>query len=491
MSQQPLVSIVIPVYNMADFLPETLDSVLASDYNNFEIIVMDDGSKDASLSIAREYAGRGKRIRVFSQANAGVCKARNNAILEARGEYILPVDADNIITPDFLSTAVAAIHGKDEVKVVCPRADFFGARSGEWLLPPFSLAKIARKNIMDTCALYRRSDWERVGGYCEDIIAREDWEFWISILKDGGQVVKLPEICLHYRVREGSKRVSDRKLKHHVIDVLNRRHADFFERELGGPLRYQRSWSRLINRISRFFFPKTVVVAEEMPQAVKQFVAALPQSFEHGSDVIYQGRNTLKRFRVGGKTLIVKAYCLPHLFNRFVYRLFRATKAERSYEYGRRLVQMGIGTPKPVGYVNTGSWFLLGKCYSVSEESLCPYTYRHFAHQKFENTDDILRAIARTTAKLHEADWIHKDYSAGNILFRTLADGKVEIEIIDLNRMRFHSVDMEEGCKNFERLPATDAMYRTLADEYAQMRGFDADECYRLITQYASVCRKQ
>ena len=78
--------------------------------------------------------------------------------------------------------------------------------------------------------MYRKSDWERIGGYCEEIIAREDWEFWISMLKDGGEVRKLPYIALHYRVREGSKRVTDRALKKHVIAVLNRRHPEFFHR---------------------------------------------------------------------------------------------------------------------------------------------------------------------------------------------------------------------------------------------------------------------
>lgn len=62
-------------------------------------------------------------------------------------------------------------------------------------------------------AMYRRSDWVRVGGYCKEIIAREDWEFWISILKNGGEVVRLSQVGLYYRVRSGSKRISDRALK--------------------------------------------------------------------------------------------------------------------------------------------------------------------------------------------------------------------------------------------------------------------------------------
>ncbi|MGO8078119.1 hypothetical protein AB9F41_37935, partial [Rhizobium leguminosarum] len=78
-------------------------------------------------------------------------------------------------------------------------------------LPEFSLSLLARRNHIDTCALYRRTDFDRIGGYCEEIIAREDWDFWISLLKDGGEVVRLPEVGCYYRVRKQSKRIRDRK----------------------------------------------------------------------------------------------------------------------------------------------------------------------------------------------------------------------------------------------------------------------------------------
>ena len=245
----PLVTVVIPVYNMEDFLPETLRSVLSSDYPQLEIIVVDDGSRDGSLDVALEFAHQDNRITVISQPNAGVAAARNRAISVCHGELIFPVDADNTIEPSLISQAVSAILADPEVKVVAPQADFFGTRQGLWKLPPFSLHLLAHKNIMDTCALYYRKDWEKAGGYCEYIVAREDWEFWISVLKDGGKVVRLKDVGLHYRVREQSKRVSDRQLKRHVIDTLNYLHPEFFKRELGGPLRYHRSWSVAINKL--------------------------------------------------------------------------------------------------------------------------------------------------------------------------------------------------------------------------------------------------
>lgn len=235
---------------MEHYVGETLESILASDYPNLEVVAVDDGSTDRSLEVVQRFAERDERVRVFRKENSGVCDTRNFAISQAHGTYILPVDADNLVAADFITKAVAAISADEQVKMVYARAEFFGDRTGEWRLPPFSLRLLARKNMLDTFGLYRKTDWERVGGYCREIVAREDWDFWISVLKDGGKVVRLPETGLYYRVRRGSKRESDRALKHHVIDVLNSRHADFFRRELGGPLRYHRSWSRFIN----FFF---------------------------------------------------------------------------------------------------------------------------------------------------------------------------------------------------------------------------------------------
>ena len=235
---------------MEAYLSETLDSILASDYPDFEVVVMDDGSSDESVNIARRYAERDSRVRAFAKANGGVSTARNAAIRLSTGSYLLPVDADNTIEPDFLSRAAAVLDADDEVKVVAPTSDFFGERTGVWRLPAFKLNLLARKNIMDNCAMYRRVDYDRVGGYCEEILTREDWAFWIGVLKDGGRVVRLPQVLHHYRTRRDSKRVTNRHRLHSVIDKLNELYPDFFRRELYGPLRYRRSMSKLINLIT-------------------------------------------------------------------------------------------------------------------------------------------------------------------------------------------------------------------------------------------------
>lgn len=482
--RQELVSVIIPAYNAEPFLAEALDSVLASTYPHIEIIVVNDGSKDKTLDIAQTYEKKDERIRVIDQPNAGVCHARNNAIRASHGEYILPVDADNKIEPHFITEAVNILKKDADVKGVIPRADFFGDRSGEWLLPPFSIRLLARKNIIDTCGMYRRADWEKTGGYCAEIIAREDWDFWISMLKNGGRVVKTADFCLHYRFQKKSKRTSDRLLKDHVIKTLNKRHPEFFERELNGPLHLHRTWSRLLNNIHRFFHPRKIFLNPKY--ADKEFlVKALPSFFENQQGkLIHDGRNKLREFQWGDITVVVKSYQTPHLINRIAYGLFRSSKAQRSYEYADLLRSKHIGSPEPVAWMTERNGLLFTRSYFVSLKSTCPYSYNDLIGGKFPEQEKYLRAIARTTAALHENGMLHKDYSRGNILFGDNAQG-VAVEIIDLNRIRFHSISQDEGCRNFaERLPATDEMRHIMAEEYAKARHFDSKICEELMATY-------
>lgn len=481
--EKPLVSVIMPVYNAEEYLEEAVDSVIASNYSPLELILVDDGSADRSYHLAQQLAEKADTgvIKVYKQPNAGPCVARNYAVSLAKGKYIFPLDADDRVGPDFFAEAVDVMEADNGVKVVYSHAEFFGERTGEWKLAPYSRSLLARKNMIPISAMYRRSDWVRVGGYCKEIIAREDWEFWISILKNGGEVVRLSQVGLYYRVRSGSNRISDRALKRHVVDTLNKRHPDFFVRELGGPLHYQRSWSRLFNTFSRIIHPRRIFVNPAFKE-LSSFMQALPVFFKNEGTTIYKGRNELKLFERGGRELIVKSYQVPHLINRIAYNSFRASKARRSYRYAEMLRQIGVGTPKPVGFYSTGTWLLFGSSYFVSLKSECPYTYRDFATHTFEHQEEILRAIARTTATLHEHGILHKDYSAGNILF-TDEGNDIKVEIIDLNRIRFGTVNMEEGCRNFERLPGTHEVFAILADEYAKSRGFDVKKCLELIEQ--------
>lgn len=238
--------------------------------------------------------------------------------------------------------------------------------------------------------------------------------------------------------------------------------------------------------LDTIFRHRTLVVHPQFKD-VEEFLASLPERFlRQEGTVIHKGRNELRRMSYGGKEFVVKSFHRPNIINRFVYGVFRPSKAKRSYNNALLYQQIGVGTPCPVGYLNVRSGGLFDRSYYVTLASDCPYTYEALFKQKFAYEDDVLRAVARTTALLHEHGLAHKDYGRGNILFRKEENG-IKIEVVDLNRMYVGKLDIKKGCKNFERLPATPHMHQILAEEYARLRGFDAAECLRLITAYRSV----
>lgn len=226
---------------------------------------------------------------------------------------------------------------------------------------------------------------------------------------------------------------------------------------------------------------KNIFTNPQTPQ-YRNFINNLPKIFEQDGEVIYKGRNILKKFVYEGQSIIVKSYCSPIWFNKFVYRFFRKPKCVRSYEYADLLIKLGIGSPLPIGYCVETKGLFIGRTYFACLESECPYTYRDFRKQEFPNKKDILLAIADTTAALHENGIIHKDYSAGNILFGEF-DGKIKVEIIDLNRIRFEKVDLDKGCRNFDRIPGSEEDLRIMSDQYAKKRNFDPEKCFEIIKQ--------
>lgn len=268
------VSVIIPVYNMEQYLAEAIDSVLRSNYPDFEIIIMDDGSTDGSLSIAERYAKQDHRILVYTQPNGGASAARNNAIKKSHGSYILPVDGDNLISDKYISEAVRVLDKQPEVKLVSSEAEFIGNKSGRWQFKYFNINLLCRKNLVDNCSMYRKSDWTKVGGYCEEILGREDWDFWLSLFESGGKFVRLPIVGLYYRVRENSKKARTRHLHKEIIDALNVRHKPLFYKELFGKLHSQRTFSKAFNIVIGWFLPHNVYAHTSDPKLEKLVYAA-------------------------------------------------------------------------------------------------------------------------------------------------------------------------------------------------------------------------
>lgn len=213
---------------------------------------------------------------------------------------------------------------------------------------------------------------------------------------------------------------------------------------------------------------------------------SLPDCFARNEGtLIHNGRNQLRRICYEGTDYVVKAFRRPNFINRFVYGIFRPSKAKRSYDHARLFQQIGVGTPQPVGYLNIRRGLLFDRSYYVTLASSCPYRYEDLFRRKFDYEDEVLCAVGHVTAILHEHGYAHKDYGRANILFEKTSQG-IKLDIVDLNRLAIGPLDMKAGCKNLERLPATPAMHRVIANEYARVRGFDPETCFRLMVAYRS-----
>jgi glycosyltransferase involved in cell wall biosynthesis len=185
----PLVSVIIPCYNYARFLPDAVASVLAQTCADWELIVVDDGSGDATISTAQQLmAGHpDRRIRLFQQPNAGPAAARNTGAERAAGEYLLFLDADDMLEPPLLEQALAVLREQPAVGFVYSGMRLFGQDDHEWPSVPFDLALLTLDNYVLPHALVRRAAWAQVGGFdsAHFPYGFEDWDFWLRVAAAG------------------------------------------------------------------------------------------------------------------------------------------------------------------------------------------------------------------------------------------------------------------------------------------------------------------
>lgn len=225
----PLVSIIIPCFNQAQYLNEALQSVFEQKYENWECIIVNDGSPDNTGEIAENWCDKDKRFKYLYKDNGGLSSARNYGIENSLGEFILPLDADDKIGSTYALSSMRAFQEEPNLKLVYCKGEKFGEEVGSWSLPTFSIFNLARKNMIFCSAFFRKQEWLRVGGYDTNLIyGLEDWEFWIAILKNGGGVKCLEEVGFYYRVKVFSmaKGISEDEVNFSK-DYVSRKHIDF------------------------------------------------------------------------------------------------------------------------------------------------------------------------------------------------------------------------------------------------------------------------
>ncbi|WP_298903217.1 glycosyltransferase family A protein [uncultured Psychroserpens sp.] len=216
-------SIVIPCYNMGDFVKEALASVL--DYPNqddLEIIVVNDGSNDDGHTKAILDSYSNTNITVIHQENQGLGAARNNGIRAANSSYIIPLDADNKLRHGYISKGISILDKHQDIGVVYSDNRQFGLSNQDVKVGEFDVAKLLKKNYIDACLVLRKSAWESVNGYDEQmpVMGYEDWDLNMRLFFKGWQFKYINEILYDYRVRENSMLVTSNENKSLLLDYM-------------------------------------------------------------------------------------------------------------------------------------------------------------------------------------------------------------------------------------------------------------------------------
>lgn len=213
----PKVSVIIPCYNLGKYIHDAIDSVTEQTFQDFEIIIVNDGSTgDETIQILNNL--NTSSTKVIHTDNQGPSKARNTGIIQASGDYILSLDADDKIASTYLEKAVKILEQNENIGIVYCYAEFFGEENFKWDLPDYTLSRILIDNLIFCSAFFRKKDWKTAGGYKESMrIGWEDYDFWLSIIELGREVYRIPEHLFFYRIRKDSRSSS---IKNNQIFLL-------------------------------------------------------------------------------------------------------------------------------------------------------------------------------------------------------------------------------------------------------------------------------
>ena len=226
----PLVSIIIPAYDVTSFIREALDSVLAQTFTNYEIIVINDGSPDTE-GLERALAPYMSRIIYLKQENRGVSAARNTGIAAARGSLVAFLDADDTWLPNYLEVQISRMQADPSIDVLYPNVTLFGDSSedGEEFMnrcPSNGEVTFVRLLLQEcnvsNCSIARRDTIINAGLFDESLRSVEDFDLWLRVVKKGGKIAYHRHVLARYRRRPGSLTADPISLSEHVLMVLRK-----------------------------------------------------------------------------------------------------------------------------------------------------------------------------------------------------------------------------------------------------------------------------
>lgn len=234
----PLVSVIVPCYNQEKFVHETLSSVQKQTFSDFECIVVNDGSTDNSLMEIQKFCKKDKRFFFYDKKNEGVSIARNYGIAHSHGKYILPLDADDVIAPEYLQATVDVLNANPHIKLVYTGTRLFGKVNKHYSLPQYNFDLLLCRNHIVCTALYKRSDFDLTKGYNPNMNkGYEDWDFWLSFLSPGDKVYQISRDLFYYRIKKVSRNVNANTNFSALRKQIWQNHRDLFATHFVDPVK--------------------------------------------------------------------------------------------------------------------------------------------------------------------------------------------------------------------------------------------------------------
>jgi glycosyltransferase involved in cell wall biosynthesis len=220
----------MPAYNVEPYVGESIRSALAQTYTDFELIVVDDGSKDGTADVVRQRAREDPRIHLVQQANRGLAGARNSALRAARGAFIALLDSDDLWEPDFLAEQMAILEARPDVDIVTGNGWCLGGAQHGQLARPFpdprpapDLASIIGDEwSVFIMSVFRRHVYTTIGPFDEDMRSNEDYDFWLRAAFAGCTFCRNDRPLGHYRVRTDSLSASDVRMLRGILHVYTK-----------------------------------------------------------------------------------------------------------------------------------------------------------------------------------------------------------------------------------------------------------------------------
>lgn len=282
----PLISVVIPVYNGEKTIRETIESVINQTFEDFELIVIDDGSQDSTLEIVKSIPD--SRLKVFSFPNAGLAASRNRGIKLACGDYISFIDADDLWIPDKLESQLQALQDNPQAAVAYSWTDCidefgdFSRRGNHITIQGNVYAQLLLTDFIENGSnlLIRAQAFQKVGYFDESLPAAEDWDMWLRLAANYEFVV-VPSVQVLYRLSASSMSANVVRQEAACLRVIERAFAQ-------APHSLQHLKNRSLANLYKYL---TFKVLEGNPerQAGQLAMGLLWQVLRHDSDFWRKG----------------------------------------------------------------------------------------------------------------------------------------------------------------------------------------------------------